>query len=122
MAGLISLRACLLHQRHDLIGPRVAMTMGEDCRALSSLAVKTRGGVPGAALGLSSSASSSLLLLTATFDKVVNYIQFSLTVCSFLTVLGPHRASARASRRWRGLTRPRVILSLPCSSSASVCG
>src|SRR5205085_9390312 len=30
----------------------------------------------------------NIMLLTATFQSVVNYVQFSLTLCSALTVLG----------------------------------
>jgi APA family basic amino acid/polyamine antiporter len=42
-----------------------------------------------------------LLLLTATFQTAVNYIQFSLTLCSTLTVLGVFVL------RWRQPNLPR---------------
>ena len=117
MAGLISLGLVSSISAMTWIGPRVAMTMGEDCRALSFLAVKTRGGVPGAALGLQLGVVI-LLLLTATFDKVVNYIQFSLTVCSFLTVLGlivlrvREPALARPYKTWGYPVTPLLFLGI----------
>ncbi len=69
------------------IGPRVSMTMGEDLRALGWLAHRTRRGIPLNAL-LLQFVIVNVMLLSATFQSVVNYVQFSLTLCSALTVLG----------------------------------
>ena len=69
------------------IGPRVTVAMGEDLRAMSWLAVKNKHAVPVRAT-LVQFAIVNLMLLTATFQSVVNYVQFSLTLCSALTVLG----------------------------------
>lgn len=69
------------------IGPRVAMTMGEDIPALRIFARKSAHGVPVTAM-LFQVAVVTLLLLTQSFKEVVDFIQFSLTFCSFLTVLG----------------------------------
>ena len=69
------------------VGPRVAMTMGEDLPALRWLAVKSRTERPVAAIGWQF-AIVNVLILTATFEKVLLYIQFTLIFCSFLTVLG----------------------------------
>lgn len=69
------------------IGPRVTATMGEDFRALSWLAHKTKRGIPVRAI-LAQFVIVNILLLSATFQSVVNYVQFSLTLCSALTVLG----------------------------------
>jgi APA family basic amino acid/polyamine antiporter len=80
--GLISTVSAMMW-----IGPRVTATMGEDFRALGWLARRTRRGVPALAI-LGQFAIVNLLLLTATFETVVNYVQFSLTLCSALTVLG----------------------------------
>ena len=69
------------------IGPRVTMTMGEDLpRALLAGAAQRRG-IPVRAT-LVQFAIVNLLILITTFQKVVNYVQFSLTLCSALTVLG----------------------------------
>jgi APA family basic amino acid/polyamine antiporter len=69
------------------IGPRVTMTMGEDISALRIFARTTKSGVPRAAI-LLQLAVSTLLLLTQSFEAVLDFIQFSLTACSFLAVLG----------------------------------
>jgi APA family basic amino acid/polyamine antiporter len=69
------------------IGPRVTMTMGEDLGALSWLARRNRRGIPVRAT-LLQFAIVNLLILITTFQKVVNYVQFSLALSSTLTVLG----------------------------------
>jgi APA family basic amino acid/polyamine antiporter len=69
------------------IGPRVTMAMGEDLALLSVFARKTAGGVPAVAV-LLQMAVATLLLLTQSFESVLEFIQFSLTFCSFLAVLG----------------------------------
>ncbi len=69
------------------VGPRVTMVMGEDVPLLRSFAKKAPNGTPQIAL-LFQLAVAVLLMLTQSFEKVVQFIQFSLTLCSFLTVLG----------------------------------
>jgi basic amino acid/polyamine antiporter, APA family len=80
--GLISTVSAMMW-----IGPRVTATMGEDFRALNWLSRRTAGGVPARAI-LLQWAIVNVMLLTATFQSVVNYVQFSLQLCSALTVLG----------------------------------
>ncbi len=69
------------------IGPRVTMTMGEDNPTLRVFAQKSENGVPVNAL-LFQLLVSTLLLFTQSFEAVLDFIQFALTACSFLTVLG----------------------------------
>ncbi len=69
------------------IGPRVTVAMGEDLPALSWLARRNARGIPVRAT-LVQFAIVNLLILVTTFQKVVNYVQFSLTLFSALTVLG----------------------------------
>jgi APA family basic amino acid/polyamine antiporter len=69
------------------IGPRVMMTMGEDIAALGVFARKSGGGAPIYAI-LFQLLVASLLLLTRSFEAVLDFIQFSLLFCSFFTVLG----------------------------------
>jgi APA family basic amino acid/polyamine antiporter len=69
------------------IGPRVTMVMGEDIPMLGMFARKTRNGVPAAAI-LCQLAFVNLLLITGSFKAILEYVQFSITFCSFLTVLG----------------------------------
>ncbi|MCJ2082809.1 APC family permease [Methylobacterium sp. J-090] len=69
------------------IGPRVTVAMGEDVPMLGLFARHSRRGVPRTAL-LLQCAIASLLLLTQSFEAVLDFVQFSLIFCSFLTVLG----------------------------------
>src|SRR5262249_32290146 len=69
------------------IGPRVTMSMGEDHWLLRVLGRKNRSGVPANAI-LVQMAIVSVLLLTRSFELVVIYIQFSLLLCSLVTVIG----------------------------------
>jgi len=87
MAGLISFGLLSTISAMTWIGPRVTMAMGEDLGVLGFLGRKTASGVPATAI-LVQFVFVVTLVLTATFDRVVNYIQFALTVSSFFTVLG----------------------------------
>jgi len=69
------------------LGPRVTMTMGEDFPLLSAFAYKNRNGAPAVAI-VFQLAVVTLLLLTQGFQSIVQFIQFSLTISSFLAVLG----------------------------------
>ena len=69
------------------IGPRVTMSMGEDNPLIRFLGRKNRNGIPANAL-LLQLLFVNLLLLTRSFELVVVYIQFTLLLCSLLTVLG----------------------------------
>ncbi len=80
--GLISTVSAMMW-----IGPRVTVAMGEDLPALSWLARRNQRGIPVRAT-LVQFAIVNLLILITTFQKVVNYVQFSLTLFSALTVLG----------------------------------
>ncbi len=69
------------------IGPRVMMTMGEDIPSLRIFARRSTRGAPAYAI-LFQLAVASLMLFTRSFEKVLDFIQFSLLFCSFFTVLG----------------------------------
>jgi len=69
------------------IGPRVTMVMGEDYRLLRLFAFRSRFGVPAFAIGFQL-VVASLLLLTQSFEAVLDFTQFSLTLCSFCAVAG----------------------------------
>jgi basic amino acid/polyamine antiporter, APA family len=87
MAALICLSLISTVSAMMWIGPRVTATMGEDLRILAWLARRNRRGIPTTAI-LAQFVIVNIMLLTATFQTVVNYVQFSLTLCSALTVLG----------------------------------
>ena len=69
------------------IGPRVTMIMGEDVPLLRLFARKSKQGAPAAAI-VFQLLVANLLLLTQSFEAVLDFIQFSLAFCSFFTVLG----------------------------------
>jgi APA family basic amino acid/polyamine antiporter len=69
------------------IGPRVTTTMGEDMAMLRFFSRRSENGTPTAAI-LFQLAVATVMLLTRSFEAVLDFIQFSLLSCSFLTVLG----------------------------------
>jgi APA family basic amino acid/polyamine antiporter len=87
------------------IGPRVTMSMGEDHWLLRLLGRKNPHGIPINAIVLQL-LIVNLLLLTRSFESVVQYTQFSLLLCSLLTVLGvmvlraTHRQIPRPYQVW----------------------
>jgi basic amino acid/polyamine antiporter, APA family len=99
------------------IGPRVNMVIGEDIPALRFFARTTRAGVPATAI-LFQLAVVNLLLFTQSFEAVIDYIQFSLTFCTFLAVLGvivlryTQPALPRPYRVWGYPVTPIVFLSV----------
>jgi basic amino acid/polyamine antiporter, APA family len=70
-----------------LAGPRVAQVMGQDLKQLSFLSITNKHGVPYVAK-IIQGAISLLLILTSSFDKVLLYIGFTLSLSTFFTVLG----------------------------------
>ncbi len=97
------------------IGPRVTMTMGEDVLLLRLFARKSKQGVPAVAI-IFQVLVSNLLLLTQSFESVLDFIQFSLAFCSFFTVLGvikmriTHPELPRPYRTWGYPVTPLVFL------------
>jgi APA family basic amino acid/polyamine antiporter len=69
------------------IGPRVSMSMGEDHWLLRILGRKNPQGIPSNAMVLQL-LFVNVLLLTRSFESVVQYTQFSLLLCSLFTVIG----------------------------------
>ena len=69
------------------IGPRVLATMGEDSRPLRPFSIVNSSGIPIFAT-LAQTAIVTVLLATGTFQKVLTYVQFTITLCSALAVLG----------------------------------
>ncbi|MEM1180119.1 MAG: amino acid permease, partial [Acidobacteriota bacterium] len=68
-------------------GPRVAQVIGQDYPVFRSLARTNRHGVPVTAV-LAQSALVIVLLITSTFEQLLVFTQFTLGLCSALTVLG----------------------------------
>src|SRR3984885_6266504 len=99
------------------IGPRVTMTMGEDMPALRLFSRQSKHGAPALAV-LFKLLVADLLLLTQSFEAVLDFVQFSLTFCSFFTVLGlikmriTHPELVRPYRAWGYPVTPLVFLCL----------
>jgi APA family basic amino acid/polyamine antiporter len=87
VGGLICLGLVSSISAMTWIGPRVTMTMGEDVPMLRIFARTTKSGVPVWAI-LFQLLVVNVMLLTRSFEAIVDFIGFSLTACSFLAVLG----------------------------------
>lgn len=99
------------------IGPRVAMTMGEDFPALRIFARRSASGAPRAAILFHASVATALLF-TQSFEAVLDFIQFGLLCCSFLAVLGviklriTHPDLPRPYRAWGYPITPLIFLAV----------
>lgn len=87
MSALICLGLVSSISAMTWVGPRVMKTMGQDVRLLAPLARSTRSGVPWVGL-LVQLAIVITLVLTASFEKVLTCVQFSIQLASFATVVG----------------------------------
>jgi APA family basic amino acid/polyamine antiporter len=99
------------------IGPRVTSTMGEDIPMLRFFARRSATGVPTVAI-LFQAAVATVMLLTQSFEAVLEFIQFALLSCSFLAVLGVIKLRItrpdlpRPYRAWGYPVTPLIFLSV----------
>ncbi|NJN61995.1 MAG: amino acid permease [Coleofasciculaceae cyanobacterium RL_1_1] len=68
-------------------GPRVTQTIGEDFPLFAKLAQTNRAGIPYRAIVVQL-AIALALIISSTFEAVLTYLSFTLTLSSFVTVLG----------------------------------
>ena len=87
MGGVIAFLLISSVSSMILAGPRVAQAMGEDIPLLKMLAFKTGKGIPVNAIILQSMITIALIL-TSSFERVLAYVGFTLSLFTFLTVLG----------------------------------
>lgn len=98
-------------------GPRVTQVMGEDIPLLSRLAWQNNKGLPVAAIVLQS-IITLILIFTASFDSIIKYVGFTLSLFTFMTVLGVFvlrftRPNAeRVYKAWGYPLTPLIFLSL----------
>src|ERR1700761_7811721 len=117
VGGLICLGLVSSISAMTWIGPRVTMTMGEDLPALRLFSYRSKQNAPIVAI-LFQLLVSNVLLLTQSFEAVLDFIQFSLTFCSFFTVLGvikmriTHPNMPRPYRAWGYPVTPVVFLTV----------
>jgi APA family basic amino acid/polyamine antiporter len=74
-----------MHQ--EIAGPRVLQAIGEDLPLLRGLAARTAGGAPFRAI-LVQQGLALALVASGSFEGVLSYAGFTLTLMSLLTVLG----------------------------------
>lgn len=117
VGGLICLGLVATISSMTWIGPRVTKVMGEDLPLFGIFARTTRNGVPATAIMLQL-LIVTLLILTQSFEHVLNYIQFSITLSAFLTVLGvmvlrrSQPELARPYRTWGYPVTPVIFLAV----------
>lgn len=102
MALLITLGLLSSIGAMQWVGPRVLATMGEDHRLLHPFSHGNSHGMPVIAT-VTQTALVALLLATGTFENLLTYVQFTITLCSFLAVLGVFVL------RWREPALPRPV-------------
>lgn len=101
MAGVIGLLLVSSISSMIFVGPRVSQVMGEDYRLFRFLSHRTQRGTPAVAVAVQSSISL-LFILSGSFEQVVTFSGFILSLFTFLSVLGVfvHR------RRYPKVDRP----------------
>lgn len=93
--GLISTVSSMV-----IAGPRVMQVMGEDFRIFKLLSQKSSGDAPVYAVALQL-VIALVLIFTSTFDQVITYIGFTLSLFATLTVAGVYVL------RWKNPNLPR---------------
>ena len=97
------------------IGPRVTATMGEDNRVLRPFSLVNTSGIPIYAT-LLQTAIAALMVATDSFQKVLTYVQFTISLCSALVVLGVYVLRVREPnlprpvRAWGYPVTPAIFL------------
>ncbi|TYZ07091.1 amino acid permease [Hymenobacter lutimineralis] len=87
MGGVIAVLLVSTVSSMIFAGPRIVQVMGEDLPPLSGLGKISAAGIPVRAT-LLQTALTLVFLLTATFEQVLLYAGFVLSLFTFLTVLG----------------------------------
>ncbi|CAG1020093.1 Serine/threonine exchanger SteT [Methylococcales bacterium] len=87
MGGIISLLLISTISSMILAGPRVNEVLGKNVKTLRFLAKHNSKGIPQLAI-YTQAILSLLYIITATFDRVIVFIGFSLNLFTFLTVVG----------------------------------
>ncbi len=101
MAGVIGLLLVSSISSMIFVGPRVSQVMGEDYSLFRFLSHRSRRGTPAVAVAVQSGISL-LFILSGSFEQVVTFSGFILSLFTFLSVLGVfvHR------RRYPKVARP----------------
>ncbi len=87
LSGVIALALVSSVSAMVMAGPRVYQAMGDDCRRLSLLRYRSASGGPLWSIALQAAVAVTLIV-SATFELLLTYIGFSLSLSAGLTVLG----------------------------------
>jgi APA family basic amino acid/polyamine antiporter len=87
VSAMLSLLLLSTISAMTLAGPRVLTVLGEDVLAARALAKRTRGGAPLRAI-LVQQGLATVFVLTGSFEAVLSFAGFTLTLFALLTVLG----------------------------------
>lgn len=91
LGGIMSILICLLLvssiNSMIIVGPRVSMVMGEDYKKLNFLALKNKMEVPFVSI-LVQIILAIIYILTSSFESLIVYVGFVITLFTFFTVLG----------------------------------
>ncbi len=117
MSGMLCIALVSSISAMTWAGPRVTQVIGEDFGFFRVLARTTRAGIPALAI-LVQSLIVGVLLVTATFEQVLVYVQFTLVASSGLTVLGVFQLRRKAPelprpyRTWGYPVTPLLFLAI----------
>jgi basic amino acid/polyamine antiporter, APA family len=115
MAMLISILLISTISSLVFVGPRVSQVMGEDMKLLKFLSEKSQRGTPVYAI-LLQFILSFFMIITSTFESVLTYAGFTLSLFTFITVFGVfiHRHKFKDAERpyktWGYPTVPIIFL------------
>jgi basic amino acid/polyamine antiporter, APA family len=115
MGALISLGLVSAISAMMWAGPRVAATMGQDWRLFAALARTNRAGVPFVAV-IWQALIAAAFIVAGGFQEVVTYIEFTLSLSTFLTVAGvfwlrwKEQGAPRPYRAWGYPVTPALFL------------
>ncbi len=119
MSGLIALGALSTIAAFTWAGSRVAKAMGDDFSSLKWLAITNRASAPVGGLAFQN-ALALLMLLSGSFDQVVNYLTGLLIVSSLLTVLAVPLMRKRAPQALRTFRVPLYPIPILVFVAASI--
>lgn len=119
LSGVIALLLFSSVSAAMMAGPRVYQAIGEDYRCFRFLRVRSKSAGPVTAIALQASVAI-LMLLTSSFDALLTYIGFTLSISAGLTVVGlfvMRRRSpdmVRPYRCWGYPVTPLLFVALSC--------
>lgn len=119
ISGLVAIALISSVSAMIMAGPRVPLAMAEDGLFFAGLARRNRGGAPYLSLALQATIAC-VLVLSATFEQLLTYVGFLLSIFSALTVSGALVLRWKDPERKRPYRAPMLLLSATAFVGASV--